>query len=311
MKIIQALLTKNPYYTAGRKITPQGLMLHSVGCAQPSAEVFTKRWNSEDYTRACIHAFIDANTGDVHQTLPWEYRAPHGGGAVNNTHIGVEMCESSYIKYIGTSDRFTIIDKEKAWAHCTTAYKSAVELFAYLCKKYGLDPIADIISHNEGGKRGIASKHSDPEHYWTQLGIGYTMAGFRQDVKNAMNGKITVTISKKEDNDMGYPVLKKGSKGDDVKMLQKLLIVSGYSCGKAGVDGDFGNGTEEAVEKFQKDFKLTVDGVAGAETFEALVNAPLKVASDMKDEYNALYASADALRTRILNAVETFDKGGS
>ena len=32
MKLVQSILTKNPCYTAGRKITVKGLMLHSVGC---------------------------------------------------------------------------------------------------------------------------------------------------------------------------------------------------------------------------------------------------------------------------------------
>ena len=32
MKFVQSILTKNPCYTAGRKITGKGLMLHSVGC---------------------------------------------------------------------------------------------------------------------------------------------------------------------------------------------------------------------------------------------------------------------------------------
>ena len=40
MKLVQAILTKNPCYTAGRKITVKGLMLHSVGCPQPKASVF-------------------------------------------------------------------------------------------------------------------------------------------------------------------------------------------------------------------------------------------------------------------------------
>ena len=49
------------------------------------------------------------------------------------------------------------------------------------------------LSHAEGHKRGIASNHGDPEHLWNQLGMGYTMDGFRQDVKAAMSGE-------KEDN---------------------------------------------------------------------------------------------------------------
>ena len=46
MKLVQSILTKNPCYTAGRKITVKGLMLHSVGCPQPKASVFIKNWNS-------------------------------------------------------------------------------------------------------------------------------------------------------------------------------------------------------------------------------------------------------------------------
>ena len=63
MNLIQSFLTKNPCYTCGRTITPTGLMLHSVGCPQPSAAVFVKNWNRADYDRACVHAFIDGNTG--------------------------------------------------------------------------------------------------------------------------------------------------------------------------------------------------------------------------------------------------------
>lgn len=193
MNIVQAILTKNPCYTAGRKITVKKLMLHSVGCAQPSATVFTKRWNSASYDRACVHAFIDANDGTVYQTLPWNHRAWHSGGSANNDTIGVEMCESSYIKYIGVSDKFTVINAAAAKAHATTAYNAAVELFAYLCKQYNLDPLTDILSHAEGAKKGVASGHSDPEHYWTQLGTGYTMNGFRKDVKAAMGAPTVST----------------------------------------------------------------------------------------------------------------------
>ena len=64
-----------------------------------------------------------------------------------------------------------------------------------LCKEYDLNPTADgvIISHAEGHKRGIASNHGDPEHLWRQLGMGYTMDGFRQDVKEAMKETISGT----------------------------------------------------------------------------------------------------------------------
>lgn len=188
MNLIESILTKNPCYQAGKKITVKGLMLHSVGCSQPSASVFVKNWNSStNVVQACVHGFIDANTGDVYQTLPWEHRGWHAGGSANNTHIGIEMCEPDCIKY-STGANFTCSNTTRAKEMVTRTYNSAVELFAYLCNLYGLNPLADgvIIAHNEGYKRGVASNHADPDHLWKGLNLPYTMDGFRKDVKAAM-----------------------------------------------------------------------------------------------------------------------------
>lgn len=72
--------------------------------------------------------------------------------------------------------------------------------------------------------------------------------------------------------DLGFvPVLKKGSKGDSVKALQILLAGYGYSLGRYGIDSDFGSDTENAVEAFQEDNGLEVDGVAGPLTWAKLL----------------------------------------
>lgn len=191
MKLVQSILTKNPCYTAGRKITVKGLMLHSVGCPQPKASVFINSWNSPNYNNACVHGFIDGNDGTIYQTLPWDHRGWHcasgAKGSGNDTHIGVEMCEPACIKYTSGAN-FTCSDTATARAVAKRTYEAAVDLFAYLCKQYGLNPTADgvIISHREGHSRGIASNHGDPEHLWSQLCMGYTMDGFRKAVKAAM-----------------------------------------------------------------------------------------------------------------------------
>ena len=190
MKIVEHFLTRNRCYQAAKQNTKGGLMLHSVGCPQPSAQVFVNSWNSADKS-VCVHAFIDANTGDVYQTLPWEYRGWHCGsgpnGSGNNTHIGVEMCEPACIRYTGGA-RFTCSNVEEARAAVRRTYESAVQLFAELCERFRLDPLADgvILSHEEGHKRGIANNHGDPVHLWNQLNMGYTMDGFRKAVKAAM-----------------------------------------------------------------------------------------------------------------------------
>ena len=193
MKFVESVMTRNPCYTAGRKITVKGLMLHSVGCPQPKASVFISSWNSPSHDTSCVHGFIDGNDGTAYQTLPWNHRGWHCGsgskGSGNNTHIGVEMCEPACIKYTSGSN-FTCSDTATARAVAKRTYETAVELFAMLCEKYSLDPLADgvIISHKEGCARGIASSHGDPEHLWAQLGMGYTMDGFRREVKAAMGG---------------------------------------------------------------------------------------------------------------------------
>ena len=186
MEITKSLLTKNPCYKEGKKIEVKGIMLHSIGCPQPSATKIINSWNNSD-TKVCVHGFIDGNTGQVYQTLPWNYKGWHCGGSANNSHIGIEMCEPDCIKYISGAN-FTCSDTTKAKKGVKTTYLSAVELFAYLCKKYDLDPLKDgvIISHSGGYKRGVASNHADPEHLWKQLNMGYTMNGFRNDVKKAM-----------------------------------------------------------------------------------------------------------------------------
>ena len=190
LKLVESMLTNNPCYKKGQKITVKGLMLHSVGCAQPSASVFIKNWNQASYSRACVHAFIDGDDGTVYQTLPWNYRGWHCGGTGNNTHIGVEMCEPSCIRYTGGAT-FTCSDMAKAQESARKTYEAAVALFAMLCERFSLDPLADgvILSHSEGNKRGLASAHADPEHLWRQLSLPYTMDGFRNDVKKAMAGE--------------------------------------------------------------------------------------------------------------------------
>lgn len=179
MEIIEAFATQNKCYKIGSTFTPSGLMLHSVGCPQPSAAVFARNFNQYQPggQSVCVHAFIQAD-GSVYQTLPWWMRAWHCGGAANNTHIGVEMTEpSSGMSYAAAAEQIT------------GTYHTAVELFAQLCNTYGLNPLADgvIIGHAEGHRRGVASNHADPELLWNTYGMGYTMNGFRQDVYEAMN----------------------------------------------------------------------------------------------------------------------------
>jgi peptidoglycan hydrolase-like protein with peptidoglycan-binding domain len=69
------------------------------------------------------------------------------------------------------------------------------------------------------------------------------------------------------------PTLQSGSTGDDVKRLQRLLVMLKY-LDYTGIDGSFGPQTESALKSFQQANGLTVDGIAGPQTWQALPADP-------------------------------------
>ena len=66
-------------------------------------------------------------------------------------------------------------------------------------------------------------------------------------------------------------MLKKGSVSNYVCIAQDSLNTLGFNTG--GLDGYFGNRTDEAVRSYQSQVGLTVDGIVGCNTWRALQNA--------------------------------------
>lgn len=186
MRLHRALLTHNDCYLRGRTIRPQGVMVHSTGANNPYLRRYiapddgrlgtpsSRHWNQSG-VGACVHAFIgrlaDGRVA-TYQTLPWNMRGWHCGRSGNDTHISFEICEDG-------------LDDE---VYFRQTYREAVELTAYLCELYRLDPQADgvVLCHSEGYQRGIASNHADVMHWWRKFGVD--MNDFRADVAAEMRG---------------------------------------------------------------------------------------------------------------------------
>ena len=62
-------------------------------------------------------------------------------------------------------------------------------------------------------------------------------------------------------------LLKRGMKGEDVRVYQLMLSTAGFVV---DVDGDFGRITEQETRAFQSANRLVSDGIAGPKTIEAL-----------------------------------------
>lgn len=208
MNLHKQLLTKNECYTRGVSITPIGVMVHSTGANNPNLKRYVQpddgllgTNNAGNHfnqprpggRKVCVHAFIGKLAdGSIatYQTLPWAMRGWHSGtgskGSANNMgYIGFEICED------GLTDP----------VYFKKVYREAVELTAYLCKLYKLDPKKDgvIICHSEGHKRGIASNHVDVMHWFPKH--GKSMDTFRADVVKEMSNS-TNDREKEEGDDM-------------------------------------------------------------------------------------------------------------
>lgn len=125
---------------------------------------------------------------------------------------------------------------------------------------------------NEGAfvdnKKDIQDWNEDAE--LKKLGIAYAKAAaeFLKLEKKAA----PVAPAAPETVTVKMAVLKKGSTGEQVKVLQRLLHAQGYGLGRINpIDGDFGSMTDTAVRTYQKGKALTVDGIVGEKTWKKLL----------------------------------------
>lgn len=292
MEIVQYYQTNNPCYTAGRRITPSGIVVHSTGANNPSIKRYVgpddgilghnkngNHWNKASATK-CVHAWIGKvadGSIKVYQTLPWDYRCWGVGsgkkGSYNATHIQFEICED------GLTDE----------AYYTEAFNAAKALCVFLCQKFGIST-DNIVGHYEAYQAGYGSNHGDPRHW--QKKFGGSMAQFRADVKALVNGENSPSVAvvqpgqeviKEEKQAAVKPnktpqtgsgvltmnTLRNGNKGTQVKVLQWLLNENGFDCGNA--DGIFGSKTLSAVKAYQKAHSLSIDGVVGKNTWKSIL----------------------------------------
>lgn len=119
------------------------------------------------------------------------------------------------------------------------------------------------------------SKYTDQDIYLGRGDIlvtktsGHTVVALTNGTK--YEGTIEDSVVK--ERELGDRIIRNGDEGEDVKLMQTYLIQLEYSCGKWGADGDFGDATELAVKKFQKEHNCDDDGVYGPITHAALMDA--------------------------------------
>lgn len=201
-KPIQCFMTQSTCYKGTSKMTVKGVLWHSTGANNPNLKRYVQP-DDNAANRAELLALIGKNAynndfnhinrdaglncwigkladGSVAtvQTMPWDFRPWGCGsgpkGSCNSGWIQFEICED------GLTDG----------AYFSKVYQEAVEITAYLCQMFGIDPngtvtvngvkVPTILCHADSHKLGLGSNHGDVDHWFPKH--GKSMATARADV---------------------------------------------------------------------------------------------------------------------------------
>ncbi|WP_096225913.1 peptidoglycan-binding protein [Geobacillus sp. FJAT-46040] len=127
---------------------------------------------------------------------------------------------------------------------------------------------------NPGGIDGVYGANTEKAVKEFQKKVGITADGIAgkqtyQALQKYVRTQTTLSRSNSSSSNDHWTgqTLREGSKGEDVKELQRMLNSAGYNV---KVDGVYGSETEGAVRSFQKLVGISVDGIAGAQTYRSL-----------------------------------------
>ena len=206
-KPIVCMQTNSSCFKKTRTMKVRGILFHSTGSNNPNIKryvqptdgvsdyskmikILGKNTSRNDWNHVATSAGLNAWIGKLAdetvaavQTMPWNYRPWGCGsgkyGSCNDGWIQFEICE----------------DNLKDEEYFNKVYKEAVELTAYLCKLYDLDPngvvksahgvsIPVITCHADSHKLGFGSNHGDINHWFPKY--GKSMKTVRDDVEKLL-----------------------------------------------------------------------------------------------------------------------------
>ena len=233
MDIIKMISKKNCYIGQNK---PAYIVIHETDNWSKGADAKAHATAMKNGNLAgTVHYYVDSKS--VYQTLDhndgaWAVGDGKGKyGITNRNSINIEICVNP------ETDYYKAVDK-------------AEQLAAQLLKQYGWR--TDRLKRHYDASRKNCPRRIQAEGRWPEF-VKKTVAY----MKGATTVKNTTTLTDKIE--VQFPVIQKGSKGTAVSMLQAMLGVK--------VDGDFGNDTDTSLKAFQKNVKLTADGICGKDTW--------------------------------------------
>ncbi|THG89659.1 hypothetical protein AJ85_15885 [Alkalihalobacillus alcalophilus ATCC 27647 = CGMCC 1.3604] len=244
MEIRQDFIPTSNRNRPGTRMTPRFITVHETANRRNGANArMHAEYVKNPTTSVSWHYTVD-DGATIYQHLPTNEIGWHAGdggtGQGNRESIGIEICVNSDGDF-------------------TEATENAVSLIRFLMEEHGIS-INNVVPHQR----------------WTGKNCPATLLkiwdSFIAQVRQSPDVDI---IEKPEVGGVQTPsnLLRRGSKGEAVRQLQQDLLKVGESLPRFGVDGDFGAETENAVRSFQRKQNITVDGIVGPQTNQALAKA--------------------------------------
>ena len=260
-KPLVCMQTNSTCYKGTRTMTVLGVLWHSTGAnnpwlkryVQPSSndanysklmELLGKNQYGNDWNHIERQAGLNCWIGKLAdgavttvQTMPWNYR-PWGCGSGSKG-----SCNSGWIQFEICEDALT--DK----AYFDKVYKEGVEITAYLCKMYNLNPkgtvtvngvkVPVILDHQTSYQLGMGGNHGDVQHWFKKY--GKTLDDVRNDVAKLLNEDAGTTTppaestpSQPTDKKVIYRVRKAWKDAASQKGAYSVLENAKKCCDQAG-----------------------------------------------------------------------------
>ena len=180
MQITDRLLTMGVVHgRSGRKMTPQGIVIHYVGNPGSSAEG-NRNWFNNGGTGASAHYIVGLN-GEILRCLPDDEQGAHAGrsyGAAWNA-----MATTNNSRFIGIENCHPKADGQ----FNTLTNNALIWLCVDLCKKWNLNPANDIYRHYDVTGKSCPLFHTNYPQEWSRLKNDIVSAFRNSSVQNTQS----------------------------------------------------------------------------------------------------------------------------
>lgn len=259
MNIIKMISKKNCYIGQNK---PAYIVIHETDNWSKGADAKAHATAMKNGNLAgTVHYYVDSKS--VYQTLnhsdgAWAVGDGKGKyGITNRNSINIEICVNP------ETDYYKAVDK-------------AEQLAAQLLKQYGWG--TDRLKRHYDASRKNCPRRIQAEGRWPEFvkKTAAYMAGTTSTSTNTADKTTNTSTTKGADYMFNPELVKLGSTGTSVLLLQEILIARGFK-GKNGkaltLDRSAGDNTIYALKAYQKDRNgvLEVDGVCGPATWKDLI----------------------------------------